>query len=180
MNPEDYYFLSDAKCIEKKAPVCVLRQNARVVVAQGGINYYPALDQSFKTWNRMVGCEDSDDSDESSDYTSDESQESSKDEEEEDDDEDDEGEGKEVEGKEGEEEGEMTKGGEEESTTRAEENDGENEVGSGMGEIGSGMGELGDDEDIVYGSGFSQDLNIGRDSNTRLIDYNAIHDILVE
>ncbi|KAK8391090.1 hypothetical protein O3P69_017027 [Scylla paramamosain] len=36
MDPEDFYYLSDAKCEEKRVPVCELRRGVEVVVAREG------------------------------------------------------------------------------------------------------------------------------------------------
>ncbi|XP_045127708.1 uncharacterized protein LOC123514124 [Portunus trituberculatus] len=54
MDPEDFYYLSDAKCEEKRAPVCELRRGIEVMVARPGTNYYPALED--RAWMKMGRC----------------------------------------------------------------------------------------------------------------------------
>lgn len=175
---EDYYYLSDAECDARKAPLCVLRDDAEVVVATGETNYtYPALDPGFcRNW--MVTGQDEDgngvfdetseesssDDEEMSEDESGESQESSEESEEEDEEEEDEEEkGEEENEEEGaadentREEGKETTpvpslGGDEDNEEEgSSDNDQETNSGSGSGD---GMPE--DDEDMEKeGSGFS-------------------------
>lgn len=173
---EDYYYLSDADCDAHKAPLCVLRDDAEVVVATGETNYtYPALDPGFcRNW--MVTGQDKDgkgvfdetseesssDDEEMSEDESSESQESSE-EIEEDEEEEDEEKGAEENEEEGaadentSEEGKKNTsvpslGGDEDNEEGASsDNDQETNSGSGSGD---GMPE--DDEDMEKeGSGLS-------------------------
>lgn len=177
---EDYYYLSDAECGAHKAPLCVLRDDAEVVVARGETNYfYPALDPGFcRNWmmtgqdedgkeifseeTDQGGEESSSDDEEMSEGESNESQESSDESEEEEEGQEDEEKGTEENEEEGADENDQEEGkqttssptlGGDVDNEEEDSTDTDQETNSGSGS-GDGMHE--DDEDFeVEGSGFS-------------------------
>lgn len=173
MNADDYYYISDADCDDHKAPVCVLRDDAKVVVAQGDTKtYYPALDPGFcQNWmvtgrdegGKEVFSEESDsseDSDESSEESSEEDSEEG--------------------GEESSEEESSEEGGDESSpttTTPSGDEGNEEETGSGAGST-DGVGE--DDEDFAEGSGYNTgDTIIDYEYAIQPKDYEAVNNLFL-